>query len=43
MDLSDDPKLSFDVYIEMDPSDTNNYLLISVDDVKNTIKTFKKL
>ena len=39
----DDPKKSFDVYIDKDPSDTIPIKYTTVDDVKTTIKTLEKL
>ena len=37
------PKKSFDVYIDKNPSDTINIKYTTVDDVKNTIKKLEKL
>ena len=37
------PKKSFDVYIDKDPSDTINIKYTTVDDVKNTIKKLERL
>lgn len=39
----DDPKKSFDVYIDKDPSDTIPIKYTSLDDVKNTILKLEKL
>jgi hypothetical protein len=39
----DDPKKSFDVYIDKDPSDTIPIKYTTIDDVKNTIKRLEKL
>ena len=39
----DNPKKSFDVYIDKNPSDTINIKYTTVDDVKNTIKKLEKL
>ena len=39
----DNPKKSFDVYIDKDPSDTIHIKYTTVDDVKNTIKKLEKL
>ena len=39
----DNPKLSFDVYIDKDPSDTISIKYKTVDDVKNTIKKLERL
>tara|TARA_B100000508_G_scaffold133915_1_gene124190 strand:- start:114 stop:650 length:537 start_codon:yes stop_codon:yes gene_type:complete len=39
----DDPKKSFDVYIDKDPSDTIPIKYTTVSDVKTTIKTLEKL
>lgn len=39
----DNPKKSFDVYIDKDPSDTITIKYTTVDDVKNTIKKLEKL
>ena len=39
----DDPKKSFDVYIDKDPSDTIPIKYTTVDDVKITIKSLEKL
>ena len=39
----DDPKKSFDVYIDKDPTDTIPIKYTTVDDVKITIKTLEKL
>ena len=39
----DDPKKSFDVYIDKDPSDTIPIKYTTIDDVKTTIKTLEKL
>ena len=39
----DDPKKSFDVYIDKDPSDTIHIKYTTVDDVKNTIVKLEKL
>ena len=38
-----DPKKSFDVYIDKDPSDTIPIKYTTIDDVKNTIKRLEKL
>jgi len=38
-----DPKKSFDVYIDKDPSDTIPIKYTTVDDVKNTIKKLERL
>jgi len=38
-----DPKKSFDVYIDKDPSDTIPIKYTTTDDVKNTIKKLEKL
>ena len=38
-----DPKKSFDVYIDKDPSDTIPIKYITIDDVKNTITKLEKL
>ena len=38
-----DPKTSFDVYIDKDPSDTIPIKYTTIDDVKNTIKKLEKL
>ena len=38
-----DPKKSFDVYIDKDPSDTIPIKYSTVEDVKNTIKKLEKL
>ncbi len=38
-----DPKKSFDVYIDKDPSDTISIKYTTVQDVKNTIKKLEKL
>ena len=38
-----DPKKSFDVYIDKNPSDTISIKYTTVDDVKNTIKKLEKL
>ena len=37
------PKKSFDVYIDKDPSDTINIKYTTVDDVKNTIRKLERL
>ena len=37
------PKLSFDVYINKNPSDTISIKYTTIDDVKNTIKKLEKL
>jgi len=37
------PKKSFDVYIDKNPKDTINIKYTTVDDVKNTIKKLEKL
>ena len=37
------PKKSFDVYIDKNPSDTINIKYTTVEDVKNTIKKLEKL
>lgn len=39
----DDPKKSFDVYIDKDPSDTISIKYTTVNDVKNTIKKLENL
>ena len=39
----DDPKKSFDVYIDKNPKDTINIKYTTVDDIKNTIKKLEKL
>ena len=39
----DNPKKSFDVYIDKDPTDTINIKYTTVDDVKDTIKKLEKL
>tara|TARA_Y200000002_G_C22118772_1_gene429909 strand:+ start:60 stop:431 length:372 start_codon:yes stop_codon:yes gene_type:complete len=39
----DNPKLSFDVYIDKDPSDTISIKYKTVDDVKSTIKKLERL
>ena len=39
----DNPKKSFDIYIDKNPSDTINIKYTTVDDVKNTIKKLEKL
>ena len=39
----DDPKKSFDVYIDKDPSDTIPIKYTTINDVKNTIKRLEKL
>ena len=39
----DDPKTSFDVYIDKDPSDTIPIKYTTVDDVKKTIKKLERL
>ena len=39
----EDPKLSFDVYIDKDPSDTISIKYTTVDDVESTIKKLEKL
>ena len=39
----DDPKKSFDVYIDKDPSDTISIKYTTVNDVKNTIKKLERL
>ena len=39
----DDPKKSFDVYIDKDPSDTISIKYTTVHDVKNTIKKLERL
>ena len=39
----DDPKKSFDVYIDKDPSDTIPIKYTSLDDVKNTILKLEEL
>jgi hypothetical protein len=39
----DNPKLSFDVYIDKDPSDTISIKYKTVDDVKQTIKKLERL
>ena len=39
----DDPKKSFDVYIDKDPTDTIPIKYTTIDDVKTTIKTLEKL
>ena len=38
-----DPKKSFDVYIDKNPNDTINIKYKTVDDVKNTIKKLERL
>jgi hypothetical protein len=38
-----DPKRSFDVYIDKDPSDTIPIKYTTLDDVKNTIKNLERL
>ena len=40
---SDDPKKSFDVYIDKDPSDTIPIKYRTLGDVKNTIKKLERL
>lgn len=39
----DDPKKSFDVYIDKNPKDTIHIKYTTVEDVKNTINTLEKL
>ena len=39
----DNPKLSYDVYIDKNPSDTISIKYTTYDDVKNTIKKLEKL
>jgi len=39
----DNPKKSFDVYIDKNPKDTINIKYTTIDDVKNTIKNLEKL
>ena len=39
----DNPKLSYDVYIDKNPSDTISIKYKTYDDVKNTIKKLEKL
>ena len=39
----DNPKMSFDVYIDKDPSDTIPIKYTTVEDVKNTIKKLERL
>ena len=39
----DDPKKSFDVYIDKNPNDTISINYTSIDDVKKTIKKLEKL
>ena len=39
----DNPKKSFDVYIDKNPSDTINIKYTTIQDVKNTIKKLEKL
>ena len=39
----EDPKRSFDVYIDKDPSDTIPIKYTTVDDVKSTIEKLEKL
>lgn len=39
----DDPKKSFDVYIDKDPSDTISIKYSNVDDIKKTIKKLERL
>ena len=39
----ENPKKSFDVYIDKDPSDTINIKYTTLDDVKNTIDKLEKL
>ena len=39
----DNPKKSFDVYIDKDPSDTIPIKYTTIQDVKNTIKKLEKL
>ena len=39
----DDPKKSFDVYIDKDPSDTIPIKYTTIQDVKNTIRKLEKL
>ena len=39
----DDPKKSFDVYIDKNPSDTIHIKYATVDDVKNTIRKLEQL
>jgi len=39
----EDPKRSFDVYIDKDPSDTISIKYTTVDDVESTIKKLEKL
>jgi len=39
----DDPKKSFDVYIDKNPRDTIHIKYTTVDDVKNTIRKLEKL
>ena len=39
----DNPKKSFDVYIDKNPKDTINIKYTTIDDVKNTIKKLEKL
>ena len=39
----DNPKLSFDVYIDKNPKDTISIKYTTIDDVKNTIKKLEKL
>ncbi len=38
-----DPKLSFDVYIDKNPNDTINIKYTTINDVKNTIKKLETL
>jgi len=40
---NDNPKTSFDVYIDKDPSDTIHIKYATLDDVKNTINKLEKL
>ena len=39
----DDPKKSFDVYIDKDPSDTISIKYTTYDDVKRTIRKLERL
>lgn len=39
----DNPKKSFDVYIDKNPDDTINIKYTTIDDIKNTIKKLEKL
>ena len=39
----ENPKKSFDVYIDKDPSDTINIKYSTLDDVKNTINKLERL